>query len=168
MINFFLMGKLIQGGVKVRHVKDKYLHMKAGIFDNESITLGSFNLDKWSWCNNTELNFYCENPFYTHQLLDYYTILREESIDVEEPTTVDLLLQVKISFWTWFMNATNFMMNYRRLYQTDARNDALNNFWRDNVMKPLSSGQMIQEIPEDILHPYRRIFFDWDDVIGSE
>lgn len=51
--NRFLFKRLIDAGAKVFEYPDKFLHAKAFLFDDRVLHVGSFNLDGWSFKNNT-------------------------------------------------------------------------------------------------------------------
>lgn len=51
--NEYLFKELIEAGIKVYEFPDKYLHGKAFLFDDKVLHIGSFNLDGWSFKNNT-------------------------------------------------------------------------------------------------------------------
>lgn len=60
--NEYLFKELIEAGVKVYEFPEKFLHGKAFLFDDKVLQLGSFNLDGWSFKNNTGerlLGFMC-------------------------------------------------------------------------------------------------------------
>jgi cardiolipin synthase len=53
LLNNLLFKELIDSGVKVYEYPDKFLHGKAFLFDDQVLQIGSFNLDGWSFQNNT-------------------------------------------------------------------------------------------------------------------
>lgn len=167
MRNFMLMRKLIENGVKVYQVKEKYLHMKGFSFDDESMNFGSFNLDKWSWDNNNELNFKCENEILIHEFNHIYEKVKNECLKVEKPSPMDFFTRAKIIFWTVFLTGVNFTMNYRRMIRTDARNEGGEKFFKEKILGEGGKKLKDIEIPEDIVI-YKRIFYSWDEVIGED
>ena len=53
LITSQLFHRLIKDGVKVYEYPEKFLHGKAFLFDDKELSLGSFNLDGWSFFQNT-------------------------------------------------------------------------------------------------------------------
>lgn len=51
--NRILFDSLINKGAKVHEYTSNFLHGKAFLFDNKTLSMGSFNLDGWSFKNNT-------------------------------------------------------------------------------------------------------------------
>ena len=51
--NFVLFRVFLNKGIKIYEYPDKYLHGKAALFDDQVLQIGSFNLDGWSYKNNT-------------------------------------------------------------------------------------------------------------------
>ena len=109
------MRKVIKNGVKVYQIKDKYLHMKALSFDDEYLTFGSFNIDKWSWNNNNEINFCTQEDRLIAQYNSIYAKVKGESDLVSTMTPLKAWQKMKIGFWLWFLDGCNFTMNYRRM-----------------------------------------------------
>lgn len=52
--NRFLFNKLLLQGIQVYEYGHHYLHAKCIMIDDEYLSVGSFNLDRWSWWNNIE------------------------------------------------------------------------------------------------------------------
>lgn len=164
LVNSRLMSKLIKNGVSVFQMKDKYLHMKSMIFDDLELTFGSFNLDKWSWNNNNELNFCSKDPRLANELLKIYQGVKDESVLVQRWTPLKLWESMEDSFWMWFLDGCNFTMNYRRLAQTTARDEALEKMYFDRIIQ----GKVPNSMIDSDINLYRRVYCDWDDVFGVD
>lgn len=62
-----LFDTLLRNGVQVRALKDRILHAKTALIDDDFVTVGSYNLDERSWRKNLELNLAVEDaPFARH------------------------------------------------------------------------------------------------------
>jgi len=59
-----LLRKLIKNGCKVYEYPDKFLHMKAYLFDDMHMSTGSFNNDRFSYKSNNELNILATDDSY--------------------------------------------------------------------------------------------------------
>jgi cardiolipin synthase A/B len=51
-----LYGRLLRGGVKVYEMSERTLHAKTATIDGVYASVGSFNLDRWSFGRNLEVN----------------------------------------------------------------------------------------------------------------
>lgn len=171
-INANLMNHLVKNGVRVLQVRDKYLHMKGFLFDDQDLTFGilrspgSFNLDKWSWDNNNEVNFCSQEPEHIARFKQVYADIRRETVPVENtPVAVKFARRVKIVFWESFLASCNFFMNYRNKFKFEHTERSLRRLWREEV---LDSKKAKLPIPEDSIRLYKCVNFDWDDTIGIE
>jgi len=172
LINANLMNHLVKNGVDVLQVKDRYLHMKGFLFDEQVLTFGtlrsagSFNLDKWSWDNNNEVNVCSQEAEHIARFKKVYADIRKETIPVEStPVAVKFARRVKIFFWESFMNSSNFFANYRNKFKFEHTEMSLRKLWREEV---LDSKKSKLPIPEDSIRLYKCVNFDWDDTIGIE
>lgn len=111
--NSYLFKHLIDSGIDVYEFKDKYLHVKSFLFDDEILSVGSFNLDKWSWKNNNEVNFNTNNK---DILKDYIKIYN----NIKEYTTIATINNdyykfekfFRVQFWTFFLFICHNIMIY--------------------------------------------------------
>lgn len=69
--NWHLLKSYVNNDIKVYESDDLFIHMKAFQIDNHDVTFGSFNIDKWSWSNNNEVNFYAQDQN-TNQIFNKY------------------------------------------------------------------------------------------------
>jgi cardiolipin synthase A/B len=51
-----LYGRLLRGGVKIFEMTKRTLHSKTATIDGIYASVGSFNLDRWSFARNLEVN----------------------------------------------------------------------------------------------------------------
>ena len=51
-----LYGRLLRAGVRIFEMQDRMLHAKTVVIDDVYATVGSFNLDSWSYRRNLEVN----------------------------------------------------------------------------------------------------------------
>jgi len=52
----YLYGSLLKAGVRIFELQTQTLHAKTGVVDGLYSTIGSFNLDRWSFRRNLEVN----------------------------------------------------------------------------------------------------------------
>ena len=57
-----LYGKLLRSGVRVFEMVDRTLHAKTASIDGVYASVGSFNLDRWSFTRNLEVNITAVDP----------------------------------------------------------------------------------------------------------
>ena len=162
--NSYLMRKVIRNGVKVFQIKDKYLHMKALAFDDEYLTFGSFNIDKWSWNNNNEINFCTQEDRLIKQYNSIYAKVKSECDQVTTMTPLKAWQKMKYAFWIWFLDGCNFTMNYRRMQKTAARIEGGDKFYYDKLL----AGEVPEEALDGHINLYKRCYYDWDDVFGFD
>ncbi len=106
--------KVLAGGESIAA-----LHTKAMVFDRESVSVGSFNLDPRSANINTEMGLYVESPELARQLIAYmdegvlpynaYRVTLGEDGDLvwtsqEEGIPVEYTDEPKTTFWQRFMS----------------------------------------------------------------
>jgi phosphatidylserine/phosphatidylglycerophosphate/cardiolipin synthase-like enzyme len=164
--NANLMNHLVKNGVKVLQVQDKYLHMKGFLFDDQSLTFGSVNLDKWSWDNNNELNFCSSQPEHLQYFSKVYEKIRSETAPVENaPITLKLARRVQVFFWESFLESCNFVMNYRNKFKYHSKEQTMRRLWQETILNKRAS---TLDIPEESLRLYKNVNFDWDDSIGID
>lgn len=164
LVNANHMAHLIKNGIEIYQVWDKYLHMKGFLFDGDDVTFGSFNLDKWSWDNNNEINFACKDPMVMSYFDAVYKDIKLESRRVGETyVPVKFGRQIKLFFWENFLNACNFFMNYRNQYKYMHKREALRRVWRE-----ARGYDRMREVPEDVKKLHKRTNFEWDETIGIE
>jgi len=113
--NFRLTKNLINKGLQVYEMHDKYLHMKAYFADDEVFTLGSFNNDRWSWKINNEANIYVENAMEAYKF---------KKLIIEDVKSKCKLLNLneqigwirtfRIHFWEFFLSVSEWTMNQKK------------------------------------------------------
>lgn len=105
--NYSMTKKLVRHGMKLREFDDRFLHMKAYVFDSEVYTMGSFNNDKWSWKINNELNILVEGKEETQVFENFLEKVRSETKLIEKkPRKLNFLPWVENKFWISFLNAS--------------------------------------------------------------
>jgi len=76
---------LCRAGVKVYEFKDRPLHAKIAIFDDQWSTIGSSNLDPWSLGLNLEANIFIRSASHCEKISGYIDELyqRSEAVNIE-------------------------------------------------------------------------------------
>jgi len=163
--NAMLMRKVIRQGIRVYQIQDKYLHMKGVCCDDEWVTIGSFNLDKWSWDNNNEINIESKEFEHVARFKKIYDQVKTECVQVQKLSPIHLWKRVKIQFWLNLLYLCNFLMNYRRMSKNTARLEGAEKFYFEKIAsKDLKS----KEDLKGEINLYKRIYYDWDDLIGLD
>lgn len=113
--NFLMTKKLIEKGLEVYEMHDKYLHMKAYFADDSVFTLGSFNNDRWSWKINNEANIYVENSFEAYK---FRKIIIEDVkskcklLNLNE--NIGWIRWARIQWWEFFLYCSEWVMNQKK------------------------------------------------------
>lgn len=165
--NYLLFQKFLRKGIDVYQVQDRYLHMKGCQFDDESITFGSFNFDKWSWCNNNELNFYAEDLKSNKIFGEIFDQVKCDSVKVTSNREIPVKVMTWCRMWFWdnFLGFANFTANYRRYFKTQRKNSETGLFRKYfiNLEDPKD-----QKVDEKLHQPYKWLYYDWDDTLGLD
>jgi cardiolipin synthase len=67
-----LYGRLLRGGVRVYEMTERTLHAKTATIDGLYSSVGSFNLDRWSFERNLEVNVSVVDPGLARQLQERF------------------------------------------------------------------------------------------------
>jgi phosphatidylserine/phosphatidylglycerophosphate/cardiolipin synthase-like enzyme len=100
--NWLLFRNYLKNDIKVYETTDKYIHMKGYQVDGKFLTFGSFNIDKWSWCNNNEVNFYTEDAGHNSWFDGLYGQVKLDSERVKAQGAAKVGQRLRIGFWEGF------------------------------------------------------------------
>jgi phosphatidylserine/phosphatidylglycerophosphate/cardiolipin synthase-like enzyme len=100
--NWLLFRNYLKNDIKVYETTDKYIHMKGYQVDGKFLTFGSFNIDKWSWCNNNEVNFYTEDAGHNSWFDGLYGQVKLDSERVKAQGAARVGQRLRIGFWEGF------------------------------------------------------------------
>lgn len=128
--------------------------------------VGSFNLDKWSWDNNHELNFCSKEKEHIKAFQQVYTKVLKDCDEVskeKQPYKISKL--IKVSFWQSFLWACNYLMNYRNIIKYEYRVMWMKKLYREKIIAGRSKRI---NFPEDKIRLYKGLNIEWDDAIGIE
>jgi cardiolipin synthase len=67
-----LFDTLLRSGIQVRALKDRILHAKTALIDDDFVTIGSYNLDERSWRKNLELNLAVEDAAFARHVRSWF------------------------------------------------------------------------------------------------
>lgn len=130
------------------------------------VTSGSFNLDKWSWDNNHEVNFCSRERQHIDAFREVYKkVLGDCRMVADHPTPYSFVKVVKVSFWETFLWACNYFMNYRNMIKYEYRVVNVKSLYRERI---IARGKKRYNIPEDEFRLYKTLNVDWDDAIGID
>lgn len=123
-------------------------------------------MDKWSWDNNHEVNFCSREKEHILAFQSVYNkVLKDCDLVSNTPTPYPFTKFVKVKFWTTFLSACNYCMNYRNMIKYEYRVMMLKKLYRERFVwkstKRLS-------IDEDKLRLYKGLNIEWDDAIGVD
>jgi cardiolipin synthase len=111
-VNGMLFKKLLFNGVRVYEYGQEHLHAKGIIIDDSYLTIGSFNLDRWSWYNNIEtmIEFY-DRRAEIDQFKAIFDDIKIKSSFVRYQNNLKFLHIIKIRFWQTFLFLCDKLMN---------------------------------------------------------
>lgn len=75
---------LLEAGVKIYEHRDRVLHAKTAVIDDVWSTIGSTNLDLWSFVRNDELNAIILGIDFSNQMKDLFEQDKARSVEINE------------------------------------------------------------------------------------
>lgn len=112
LANSRLTASMSSLGVTVYEYPRHLLHMKAYLAD-DSLTVGSFNNDAWSWSINNELNVVNTDPEVTQSFLAHLEAVKRVSSVVKPQEPLRWKEKALYEFWRWFIINSQNLMNRR-------------------------------------------------------
>jgi phosphatidylserine/phosphatidylglycerophosphate/cardiolipin synthase-like enzyme len=110
--NSLLFNKLLLQGVEVYEYGHHYLHAKGILVDDEYLSVGSFNMDRWSWWNNVEAMIEIVNrKNELDQFKNIYSELKSKSYPVPCKENVEKEKRFMIRGWKLFHFLCDKLMN---------------------------------------------------------
>lgn len=110
--NSLLFNKLLLQGIEVYEYGHHYLHAKGVLIDDEYLSVGSFNIDRWSWWNNIEAMVEIINhKNELNQFKNIYYELKSKSYPVPLKEGVEKEKGIMIRGWKLFHFLCDKLMN---------------------------------------------------------